>query len=299
MTENLSELRITIVGLGLMGGSLAKALRPHVGKISAIDRNRKTLQLALNQGLVDAVDTKLTGASDSDLLVLATPIRVIIDVLERLPRIAPTGCAVLDLGSTKRSIIEGMDALPQQFDTVGGHPMCGREVSGLEAARAKLFFGQSFILCRSRRTSPSLERLALTLVDAIGAQPIFMSADSHDRLVAAGSHLPYAASAALLRVASVAATADERVWQVSASGLYDTTRLAGSNPEIMLDILLTNKASILEKLREYEVALSALGDLLEASDEQALLEWLVEVQSRHRAYLASDRASRSGHLTKR
>ena len=157
MTENLSELHITIVGLGLMGGSLAKALRPHVGTITAIDRNRKTLQMALNQGLVDAVDTKLTGASDSDLLVLATPIRVIIDVLERLPRIAPTGCAVLDLGSTKRSILEGMDALPQQFDTVGGHPMCGREVSGLEAARANLFFGQTFILCRSRRTSPPFE----------------------------------------------------------------------------------------------------------------------------------------------
>ena len=91
----------------------------------------------------------------------------------------------------------------------------------------------------------------------------------------------------LLRVASLAAEADERIWQVSASGLRDTSRLAGSNPEIMLDILLTNRVNVLEKLGHYQAELSALGELLEANDEQALLEWLVDVQSRHQAYLAA------------
>lgn len=299
MTENLSELRITIAGLGLMGGSLAMALRSHVEKITAIDQNVATLQMALGQELVDAVDTEITCGSDSDLLVLATPIRAIKNTLERLPLIAPSGCAVFDLGSTKRSILETMDALPQQFDALGGHPMCGREVSGLEAARKDLYAGRTFILCRCKRTSPLVERRVLNLVEAIGAHPLFMSADSHDRLVAAGSHLPYAASAVLLRLASIAAEADERIWQVSASGFHDTTRLAGSNPEIILDILLTNRAFVLERLRDYEVGLSALGDLLEANDEQALLEWLVDVQSRHEAYLAADRTSESGHPTKR
>lgn len=299
MTKDLSELRISIAGFGLMGGSLALALRPRVRGITAIDQDSATLHLALRQGLADAVDTGLSSAASTDLLILATPIRAITDALRQLPHILPSGCAVLDLGSTKRQVVEAMDALPSHFDAVGGHPMCGREVSGLEAAEAALYAGQTFILCRSNRTSPSLERLALMLVEAIGARPLFMSADSHDRLVAASSHLPYAASATLLKVASIAAESDDRVWQVSASGLRDTARLAGSNPEIMLDILLTNRASILEKLRDYEIALAGLADLLEANDEEALLAWLVDVRSRHQAYLAADLAAKTGNESRR
>lgn len=295
----LSKLRITISGLGLMGGSLAMALRPHVDKITAIDRDPVTLQKALEQGLVDAIDTKLRDDMDPDLLVLATPIRSITDTLEKLPFIFPSGCALLDVGSTKGSILEGMDALPRHFEAIGGHPMCGRELSGLEAAKDDLYVGQTFILCRSSRTSPSLENLALELVIAIGANPLFMSSAAHDTLVAASSHLPYAASATLLRVASVAAEDDPRIWQVSASGMRDTTRLAGSNPEIMLDILMTNRAAVLERMRAYEMALSALGDLLEAEDERALLEWLVDVQSRHQAYLTAARKSEGGNPPKR
>jgi prephenate dehydrogenase len=287
MTKNLSELRVTIVGLGLMGGSLAMALRPHVKKITAIDRNLPMLQMALKQDLLDSVNTIMTFGSDTDLLVLAAPIKVITDTLRQLPALGASGCAVLDLGSTKQSILEAMDALPKEYDAIGGHPMCGREVSGLAAARVDLYVGQTFILCRSKRTSPSLEQLVLNLVEAIGAHPLFMSAESHDRLVASGSHLPYAVSAMLLRVASLAAEADERIWQLSASGLRDTSRLAGSSPEIMLDILMTNRVNVLDKLGHYRAELSALGELLEANDEQALLEWLVDVQSRHQAYLAA------------
>jgi prephenate dehydrogenase len=298
MTENLSEQRIAIAGFGLMGGSLAMALRPHVGKITAIDRSLPTLQLALKQDLVDSIDTTITGGLKTDLLVLAAPIRVITNMIKQLPVILPSGCAVIDLGSTKRSIVREMDALPQAYDALGGHPMCGREVSGLGAARADLYAGRTFVLCRSRRTSTSLERLVLSLVEAIGARPIFMAADSHDRLVSASSHLPYAVSAALLELVSNAAEADERIWQVSASGLNDTTRLAGSNPEIMLDILLTNREFVLERLRDYESRLSALGDLLEANDEQALQEWLVDVHSRYQAYRSAGRCSDSEHLNK-
>jgi prephenate dehydrogenase len=299
MTKNLSELRLTIAGFGLMGGSLAMALRPYAKSIMAIDHDSATLQMALRQGLADTVDTGLSGALNTDLLILATPVRAITDAIQQLPHIFPSGCAVLDLGSTKLKVLEAMDALPSRFDALGGHPMCGREVSGLGAAEATLYTGQTFILCRSSRTSPSLELLALRLVEAIGAKPLFMSAESHDQLVAASSHLPFAASATLLRVASIAAASDERLWRVSSSGLRDTTRLAGSNPEIMLDILLTNRTSILKTLRGYVRALADLVQLIEASDEGALLEWLVDVRTRHKAYLAAIQAAQEEHENKR
>ena len=287
MTNSLSEYRVTIVGLGLMGGSLAMALRAHVGEIRAVDRNAATLQWALEREVIDFGHSEIPRELDSDLLILAVPIRTIVHILRRLPDANPAGCAVFDLGSTKHSIVEAMNALPPEFEALGGHPMCGRELSGLEAARAELFERKTFILCKSARTSPSLERSILQLVDAIRARPYFLPAETHDRLAAGGSHLPYAASATLLRVASIASEADERIWYVSASGLRDTTRLAGSNPEIMLDILLTNKEFVLEKLQNYEKGLSALRQLLESNDEEALREWLADVQRRHRAYRAS------------
>lgn len=298
MNRNLSEFRITIAGFGLMGGSLAMALRMHVAEIRAVDRSLPTLQWALERGIADAIDTDIPRKLDTDLLILATPIRVIIDILKRLPTIVPAGCAVFDLGSTKRPIMEAMNALPPEFEAVGGHPMCGREVSGIEAAGGELFEGQTFILCRSERTSPRLEQSILGIVDVIGARPLFLSAESHDGLAAAGSHLPYAASAALLRLASVAAEADKRIWQVSASGLRDTTRLAGSNPEIMLDILLTNREFVLEKLHNYEKELSTLVALLEANDEVELREWLADVKRRYWAYRTVDQGEGADERTK-
>lgn len=281
MTEPaLAQQRIGIVGLGLMGGSLALALRGHCRRIVAIEPQAAVRQMALIDGIVDeATDDLAVGVSAVDLLVFATPVRTTVDLLSCLPRLRPDGCVVLDLGSTKQDVIGAMDTLPSTFAAIGGHPMCGKELSGLAHATADLFRDQTFILCRSQRTTPETETLALSLVAAIGARPIFLDAVEHDKIVAAVSHLPYLISAAVMRV-----VAGEQEWEISASGFRDVTRLAGSDTRMMLDILMTNKPAALIALRRYQADLARLERLLENADEPGLVDWLAEARVRHAAY---------------
>jgi prephenate dehydrogenase len=276
----LGRLRVGIVGLGLMGGSLALALRGHVAGLLAIERQADVRQVALRQGIVDeAVESLAADGPPLDLLVLATPARVILDMLIRLPQTRPEGCAVIDLGSTKQAIVAAMDALPPAFAAIGGHPMCGKETAGLAAASADLYQGQTFILCPTRRTTPAVEATALALVAAVGARPLALDAATHDAIVATVSHLPTLLSAALMRAAT-----DGRHWAVSASGFRDAARLAGSDPRMVLDILLTNREAVLAALDEHAADLAAVRRALEQADETALADWLAAAQVHYAAY---------------
>lgn len=278
--SDLQHTRVGIVGLGLMGGSLALALRGHVPYLLGVDRQPATRQAALRDGIVDeAVEALTPDAPPVDLLVLATPVRAILDTLTRLPALRPDGCAVLDLGSTKRAVVAAMSALPERFPAIGGHPMCGKETAGLAAAAADLYRGQTFVLCPLPDAPPAAEQLARQLIAAIGARPVVLDAAGHDATVAAVSHLPYLLAGALMRGA-----ADERLWAISASGFRDTARLAGSDPRMMLDILLTNREAVLDALREAETELAAVRDALADGDEAALAEWLSAAQVAYAAY---------------
>lgn len=277
----LAHSRVAILGLGLMGGSLALALRGRVAHLLAVERQVITRQTALRRGIVDEAVEELAAAPPVDLLVLAAPVRVILDTLGRLPALRPSGCAVVDLGSTKRAVVAAMSALPPPFTAVGGHPMCGKETAGLAAAAADLYLGQTFVLCRVPRPTPqpTAETLALALVEAVGARPLWLDAAEHDRLVAAVSHLPALVAAALMRGAT-----DESQWAVSASGFRDAARLAGTDSRMMIDILLTNREAVLDALRAYQADLSGLAAALERGDAAALAEWLATAQVTHAAY---------------
>jgi prephenate dehydrogenase len=172
-----------------------------------------------------------------------------------------------------------MDALPSTFAAIGGHPMCGKETSGLASADGDLYRDRTFVLCRSLRTTPAAEASVLALVAAVGARPVFLPAAEHDALVAAVSHLPYAAAAALMRLVT-----DEAAWEISASGFRDVSRLAGSDTRMILDILMTNRPAILVALRDYQAELAALTVLLEGGDEPQLSEWVAASRVRHAAY---------------
>ena len=279
----LGEKRICIVGLGLMGGSLARALHAHSAGLVGVDTHAATRQAALQSGLFERVtDDVATGTAVADAVILATPVGSILHLLSQLPQVKPDGCLLLDLGSTKSAICEAMAALPAAFAAMGGHPMCGKETAGFAAADPHLYQNQTFVLCRHARTTETAESFALDLIAAIGAMPLFLDPADHDRLVAAVSHLPYLASAALMRHA--AAQEDDRLWPVSASGFRDTTRLAGSDPRMMLDILLTNKTAVLQQLEDYQSHLASLARLLEAGDEKELAAWLAETQNQQAAY---------------
>lgn len=285
---DISSLNIALVGLGLMGGSLAMALKGSAGTLIGVDHDPNTLGVALSRDLVTSTAHRLEEVTTRvELVILAVPVRRIVSLIRQLPDVQPGGCMVLDLGSTKAEIEQAMELLPSQFTAIGGHPMCGREQSGIHAASGDLYRDQTFILCRNRRTSADMEEIALELVRKIGSRALFMPAESHDRLVAASSHLPYVVSAILMRQAWKLAGQDKRLWQVSASGLKDTTRLAGSDAQMMLEILISNRAHILRQIEGYGQDLMALAEQLRAGDEELLRQTLEAAYQQRSEYLES------------
>lgn len=283
--DDESALEICIVGLGLMGGSLAGALRAHGPRLVGVDRDAQAVATALAAGVIDAGTTDFTtGVQTADLVILATPVRAILRLLAELPQARPNGCQVLDLGSTKQAICAAMDSLPAPFAAIGGHPMCGKETAGLAAAAPDLYHGQTFVLCPTARTTPAVTTVAAQVVNWIGAQALFMAADVHDQVVAITSHVPYLAAAALMQQTAAAAAKEARVWSVSGPGLRDTTRLAGTDPDMMLDILLTNRVAVLQNLQIFRDGLAQLHQLLQNEDEAGLRAWLRQSQQARQTY---------------
>ncbi len=195
---------LAVVGLGLMGGSLALALRPYCQTITGIELNEAARGYAQQQGVVDqTTDDLRAGVAEADAVILAAPVRAIISLTRgRIGSYLRSNTLLIDIGSTKEDICDAMGTLPIGIQAVGGHPMTGKESSGVEASDAALFHHRPFVLCATRRTTPAARLRALALIEAIGAVPIEMDAHKHDRVVAAISHLPYLLSAAL--VATVA-----------------------------------------------------------------------------------------------
>lgn len=285
---SLAEQRLTIVGLGLMGGSLAMGLRGRVANITGIDINEESLRHAKELGIIDSIGLELNQViADTTLLILAMPVRQILATLDSLMGLSNVQLGVIDLGSTKQEICDLMSRLPSGFEAVGGHPICGRERSGLEAAERGMYRGEQFVLCRTARTTESIEKLAVELVNVIEAKPIWLQPSEHDSLLAASSHLPYLMAALLMKATGRISEFDSRVWQLSASGLKDTTRLAGSDPQMMLDIVKTNRLMIIERLQQVESDLNDLIETIESEDDSDLVEWLAQVNLYRQKYAES------------
>jgi len=274
---NLSELRVAVVGLGLMGGSLAAALRERAvcGEVWGVARRQSTLHKAMERGFIDGGTVDLAaGVRDAQMIVLATPVRTILTLIRELGMLLSPGTILLDLGSTKARIVEAMEGLPPEIQCIGGHPMCGKERSGIEAADAKLYEGAPFVLVPLERTTEATKEIAQELVSAVGARPLVLDAHRHDRLVAAISHLPYVLSIALMSTTMEAAEKDTLLWDLAAAGFRDTSRVAASDLDMMLDILMTNSEPILALLNGLEGHLAELRRDLERGRESELRQRL-------------------------
>jgi prephenate dehydrogenase len=274
-------MHVCIVGLGLMGGSLALALKAAAWctSITGVSRRPETLAAAAAAGAIDRGLTDLgQGVKDADLVVLATPVRTILAQLVTVGEHARAGSVVLDLGSTKGEICRQMDRLPPHVQPLGGHPMCGREVGGFAAAQADLYEGKTFVLCPLPRTAASALAVAREMAEAAGSSVRLLSPEEHDRAVAAISHLPYLVAAAL--VSTVEDGGSPLAWELAASGFRDTTRVAASDVGMMLDIVMTNRHAILDWLGRYGRQLDELAAALETGDEARLRALLSAVQDR-------------------
>jgi prephenate dehydrogenase len=279
MADKLEDSRVCVIGLGLIGGSLALALRGKCASLVGFDVDPRVVEAAVTRGVIERGITSLTDMPyEIDLMILAAPVGAILDLIPKLPGLIPTPFHLLDLGSTKSTIVAEMSRLPEHVSPLGGHPMCGKETSGLAAADGDLFRDSVFVLTPLDRTLPATMALALQLVAAIGARPLILDPARHDRLAAAISHVPYLTAAALVDAAM--RVDDDLVWTMAASGFRDSTRLAASDVAMMLDILLTNRASVLEALSRVQLSLQAFATLIEQEDEARLRSTLEACRSR-------------------
>lgn len=283
MEPGFADAQVTIVGLGLMGGSLAAALtsRGACRRVIGVARRPSTLRTALDLRFIHEGTTDLqAGVRQADLVILATPVRDILAKIEIIGPMLKPGAVVLDVGSTKKAICEAMAALPSHVQPVGGHPMCGKESSGLTMAEPELYQDKVFVLAPLPRTEPAALRLAQSLVQAIGAREVQLDPERHDRLVAAISHLPYMLAVSLVNAVESLADGDDLMWQLAAGGFRDTSRVAAGDIRMMTDILMTNRPAILDALHEAKIQLSQLTERLERNDMEGLAKAMLAARNR-------------------
>lgn len=258
MTTPMARIRtVCIVGLGLIGGSLGMALRSKgaVSRVVGVDIDQRIVEVAVQKGAIDEAAPDLAGACrEADLVVIATPVRLIPGLIrEILPYLSP-GAVITDVGSTKAYVYQALTAMRSKGPAVafvGGHPMAGSERAGIEAARENLFEGANYVLCPpvalgEPPTSEKGLQLLRELVRAVGANPVVMDPGEHDRVVSLTSHLPYVAAVGVAAAARAASTKLPLLTTLMAGGFRDTTRVASGNPTMSRDMLLTD----MENLRE-------------------------------------------------
>lgn len=277
--------KIVIFGVGLIGGSIALALKKHpkAPHIVGVGRAQQSLQEALDLGLIDSAETDIASALHAaDLVIIATPVAQTPAILKAIRPYLGESTIITDAGSTKSDVMAYARAeLGDQVNQfVGGHPIAGAEKSGPAAAMADLYLGKNVILTPDAQTSNSALDQVSRLWQQCGAVVSHMSAQEHDSVFAAVSHLPHLLAFALVEDLAKRSNA-ELLFKFAASGFRDFTRIAGSHPEMWRDIALANKTALLSELRLYQQALSDMTALLEADDSRALHD-LFEHASRAR-----------------
>ncbi len=278
---NLADSKIAIIGLGLMGGSLALGLRGKCATLYGIDPHLPTLELALSQHIVDYADSDPANLlPEVDLVILSAPVPAILTLLEQLPSFTPNPCIVMDLGSTKKLIVESMSRLPERFDPIGGHPICGKEKLSLANAERTLYYAAPFLLTPLQRTSPRALSAANQIIEALGAKSKVLDAVEHDRILAATSHLPFLISSAL----SLATPQD--VTPFVGPGFKSTSRLAGTSSSMMLGVLQSNREDVLNALHKMQTQLAEIEFTLSAKDFTKLESILDEAQNKYQKFAA-------------
>lgn len=276
--------KVAIIGLGLIGGSIALAAREiwPSGLVIAVD-NKDVLEQAMVKHAIDVAADELYVIADADLVILAAPVRQNLELLGQLEEHVGKAAVVTDVGSTKRAIVDAARRLPARFTFVGGHPMGGAPRGGFDAARSDLFNGRPWIFTPHNDASGGALEKLYAFASALGAVPKTMGAAEHDRVLALLSHLPQLAASALMDVIGAGA-AD--ALPLAGRGLVDTTRLAASPPGIWRDIAATNADHIRPAL---DALIARLTELRNGLDDDDVIERLFTTAARYRSKLMEDR----------
>lgn len=272
----MKPANITIIGLGLIGGSLAKALHEKLDfqNITAVDTDAHALELALKEGMIARGLAALdSSVYDSDIIFICTPVKQALCYINELVPQIPDSCIITDVCSTKGEIIRYIEAMPRPPCYIGGHPMTGTEKSGYANSLSHLFENVYYVLTPCSSTLPEAQDILTGIIEGIGAIPVVMSAMEHDRATGGISHLPHIIAAALVNLVSTLDSGSGQMRTLAAGGFKDITRIASSNPEMWENIVLSNKAQVMELLQLYGKALENFTGALKNDDSEAIYQF--------------------------
>ena len=273
---------LAVVGVGLLGGSVAKAARAGAlaRRIVGIGRDAARLQPAVDDGTLDAATTDLdAGVRQADFVLLSAPVLAIEGLLERVWRAAADGVVITDVGSTKGNVVRAAERLaarrPLAF--VGSHPLAGSEQSGYRVARVDLFRGATVVVTPTDRTELRAVKAATEFWEALGARVSTLDPETHDRSVAAISHLPHLIACALV---DGAARVDPAALELAARGFKDTTRIAAGDPDMWTEIFLANRTALSASVDAFGKALADLQRAIAVGDAATLRAVLARIKAR-------------------
>ena len=284
--------RLALIGVGLIGGSLARALRDagHVREVIGYGRGLANLQRAVELGVVDRIETSLSAAvRDADMVVLATPVGCMAEILAAIAPYLAKDAVVTDVGSVKGTIAAAARAAlgEKLAGFVPGHPIAGTERTGVEASFSSLFVGRRVVLTPLPETSAEALARVRAMWQAAGADVMSMSVEHHDAVLAATSHLPHLLAYALVDM--LARLDDSReIFAYAAGGFRDFTRIASSDPVMWRDISLANRAAIVKMLKKYRTELNGLIAAVDAGDAVKLQTLFARAKAARDALVTND-----------
>ena len=277
--------KLVIIGVGLIGGSFALALRNAglIKHIVGVGRSLQNMQCAVERGVIDEIATDMASAlHNTDLVFLAMPVGQTADTMAQIAPHLHANTIITDAGSTKQDVIAAARhhlPLQNRHHFVPGHPIAGTEQSGAQAAQADLYHNKHVILTPLPETSANAVEQVNQLWQACGAQVSIMLADEHDQVLAATSHLPHILAFTMMNHLNHSTNHPENMLRFAGSGLRDFTRIAGSSPEMWRDICLANREALLKQIEGYQNELSTLQEMLRNDDGEALEQAFSEGRS--------------------
>ncbi|MCC6832250.1 MAG: prephenate dehydrogenase/arogenate dehydrogenase family protein [Thermoleophilia bacterium] len=268
---------VALIGVGLMGGSLGRALlAAGVTEVRAHDPHEGVADQAVALGAATSAAGTLAGACDgASCVVIGAPVPAIPGLARAALAASPDDCLVTDMGSAKRGVVEALTPA-QRERFIGGHPICGGERSGVAAGRDDLFRGATWFLTPTAEARPMLFERLHAMIAAVGAVPVAIDAAVHDRLMALVSHVPHVLAAALIHQAAATAPEGREALRSAGPSFQDLTRVAGSNPPLWADILLSNRDAVVEALADFRGRLAEVEGAVARGDRAALLTFVAD-----------------------
>ncbi len=267
---------VSVIGLGLIGGSVCRAMKKFgtFREVVGIDSDKRVVNFAISGGIVDRGSTDLEKVIDSDLVVIATYVDTIAEIVEKIEPFLKKNCLITDVGSVKSVIVAKIESIlsGKKVHFVGSHPIAGKEHSGIEHSDADIFREKKVVVTPTSKSSESSVQKVSDLWCMLGAEVFILDPETHDKTFAHVSHLPHLLAYSLVN--SIASASIDNAFRYSGGSLKDFTRIAASSPEMWKTIFLQNKDSVLKSIEAFKVSLETLGSAIKNEETDQLMSFL-------------------------